>query len=211
MSTVSSAGKVAYVYDEGTDTWFPVAGSANTSEDYSWSGSHSFSNSVSFDQVIGSKAGVNNFSGPAERDLAIPTPVNGVVAFLRTDTSGKQVNNIQYYHNGTWRVYGDNANLVEKTSNYSLTLGDGGKTFMMTSSSQVGVSIPTNASVSYPIGTQFAFIQTGTGSIVFSPIETNTTTILSKNNNRKTASQISQAILVKKEADVWMLMGDLTA
>lgn len=210
MSTVSSDGKVAYIYDQPTDTWYPVAGSANTSQSYNWAGTHRFGNTVTFDQVVTSKAGINNFANPAARDSAIPSPINGTVVFVRTDASGNQTNHVQYYANGSWRVYGDNANLIEKTSNYTLSLGDGGKTFMMTSSSQISVSVPKNETVAYPVGTQFAFIQTGSGQIVFSAIEPTTTSILSKNQNKKTAAQYSQAILVKKDTDTWILMGDLT-
>tara|TARA_R110001606_G_scaffold301075_1_gene448754 strand:+ start:2279 stop:2914 length:636 start_codon:yes stop_codon:yes gene_type:complete len=210
VATVSSDGKVAYIYDEPTDTWHPVAGSANTSQSYVWSGTHNFNNTTTFEQVVTSKAGVNNFASPAARDLAIPSPVNGTVVFVRTDSSGNQTNHIQYYSSGSWRVYGDNANLIEKSSNYTLNLGDGGKTFMMTSSSQISISVPTNSSVAFPVGTQFAFIQTGAGAIVFSAITPTTTTIFSKNQNKKTAAQYSQAILVKKDTDTWILMGDLT-
>lgn len=211
MATVSSNGKVAYIYDQATDTWHPVAGSANTSQSYLWSGTHRHQNTVTFDQVVSAKAGINNFSNPAARDAAIPSPVNGTTVFVRTDASGNQVNHIQYYSNGNWRVYGDNANLNERLSSFTIGMGDSGRTILLNSSSQISVSIPTNASVNFPIGTQIAFIRFGTGAVVFAPANATTTTLLSKNSNKKISAQYSQALLIKKDTDVWLLIGDLTA
>lgn len=211
MATISSDGKVAYIYNEATDTWYPVAGSANTSQSYLWSGTHRHQNTVTFDQVVTAKAGVNNFANPAARDAAITSPVNGMTAFVRTDASGNQVNHLQYYSNGLWRVYGDNANLNEKTASFTLGSADAGKTIVLNSSSQITVSIPTDAALAFPNGTQFAFIRFGTGAVVFAPANATTTSLLSKNSNKKIASQYSQALLVKKDTDVWLLIGDLTA
>ena len=211
MATVSSNGKVAYIYDQATDTWHPVAGSANTSQSYVWSGTHKHNNSVTFEQVVSAKAGINNFSNPAARDAAIPSPVNGTTVFVRTDSSGNQVNNIQYYLNGAWRVYGDNANLNEKTSSFTIGMQDSGKTIVLNSSSQIAVSVPTDASVNFPVGTQIAFIRFGSGEVVFAASNATTTSLLSKNSNKKISAQYSQSLLIKKDANVWLLIGDLTA
>jgi hypothetical protein len=203
MSTVSGVGKVAYVYDEPTDTWHPVAGYANTTENYSWSGPHTFTNTVSFDSVLNAKAGVNNFFDEAARDIELPSPANGTVAFIRS------LNQIQYRSGGVWRVYGDNANLSEKTESYTLALSDAGKTFQINSSSSVVITIPTEASVGFANGAQIAFIRTGTGRVEFtSPIGIN---ILSKNSNKSISSQYSPATLIKRDATNWILIGDLTA
>jgi hypothetical protein len=211
VATVSSNGKVAYIYDQATDTWHPVAGSANTSQSYVWSGTHKHNNSVTFEQVVSAKAGINNFSNPAARDAAIPSPVNGTTVFLRTDSSGNQVNNIQYYLNGAWRVYGDNANLNEKTSSFTIGMQDSGKTIVLNSSSQIAVSVPTDASVNFPVGTQIAFIRFGSGEVVFAASDATATSLLSKNSNKKISAQYSQSLLIKKDANVWLLIGDLTA
>jgi len=203
MSTISGVGKVAYVYDEPNDTWHPVAGYANTTESYSWSGPHTFTNTVNFDSVLNAKAGVNNFFDEAARDTELPSPANGAVAFIRS------LNQIQYRSGGVWRVYGDNANLSEKTSSYTLALSDAGKTFQINSSSSVVITIPTEASVGFANGAQIAFIRTGTGRVEFtSPIGIN---ILSKNSNKSISSQYSPATLIKRDATNWILIGDLTA
>jgi len=203
MSTISGVGKVGYVYDQPTDTWHPIAGYANTTEAYAWSGSHNFSNTVNFDSVLTAKAGVNNFQSESTRNAAIPSPINGIVVFIRDS------NQIQYYHNGSWRVYGDNANLAEKTSGHVLELIDAGKTIQMNVSSAHTVTIPTNAQVSFQIGTQIAFIQIGLGQTSFT--SASGVDILSKNSNKKISARYSPATLIKRDTNTWILIGDLTA
>ena len=211
MSTISNVGKVAYVYDQPNDTWHPVAGYTNTTEPFAWSGAHNFSNTVNFNSVLNAKAGINNFLDAAARDLAITSPINGIVVFVRQTNAGAVINQIQYYFNGAWRVYGENANLVTKTSNHTLELADAGRTLDVDVATANTITIPTNASVPFLIGTQIAFIQTGAGQTSFAAANSITTTILSKNSNKKIASRYSPATLIKKDTDTWILIGDLTA
>jgi hypothetical protein len=203
MSTISVVGKVAYIYDQPTDTWHPVAGYANTTETYTWSGPHTFSNTVNFDSVLTAKAGINNFQSETTRNAAIPSPINGIVVFIRDS------NQIQYYHNGAWRVYGDNANLVEKTAGHVLELVDAGTTIQMNVSSGHTVTIPTNAQVPFQIGTQIAFVQIGLGQTSFTSVLG--VEILSKNSNKKISARYSPATLIKRDTNTWILIGDLTA
>jgi|694.fasta_scaffold84621_6 hypothetical protein len=211
MSTISNVGKVAYVYDQPNDTWHPVAGYTNTTEAFAWSGAHNFSNTVNFNSVLNAKAGINNFLDAAARDLAITSPTNGIVVFVRQTNAGAVINQIQYYFNGAWRVYGENANLVTKTSNHTLELADAGRTLDIDVATTNTITIPTNAAVPFLIGTQIAFIQTGAGQTVFSPSDAVTVIILSKNSNRKISSRYSPATLIKKDTNTWVLVGDLTA
>jgi hypothetical protein len=211
MSTISNVGKVAYVYHQPTDTWHPVAGYTNTTESFSWSGPHSFSNTVNFSSVLNARAGVNNFQSPSARNAAIPSPTNGTVAFVRQSNSGAILNQIQYFFNGSWRVYGENVQLVSKTASHVLELSDAGRTIDMNVSTANTVTVPTNASVPFLIGTQIAFVQTGAGQTNFIASDPNTVIILSKNSNRKISSRYSPATLIKRDTDTWVLVGDLTA
>jgi hypothetical protein len=211
MSTISNVGKVAYVYDQPNDTWHPVAGYTNTTEAFAWSGAHNFSNTVNFNSVLNAKAGINNFLDAAARDLAITSPTNGIVVFVRQTNAGAVINQIQYYFNGAWRVYGENANLTTKTSNHTLELADAGRTLDIDVATANTITVPTNASVPFLIGTQIAFIQTGAGQTSFSPADGITVIILSKNSNRKISSRYSPATLIKKDTNTWVLVGDLTA
>lgn len=209
MTAFDSIGKVAYVYDQSDDKWYPVAGYASTTAPYSWSGTHQFTNTVTFDSVLNAKAGVNNFLDPADRAAAISSPTNGLVTFIRQTNEGQILNQIQYYYNGAWRVYGENAQLFSRSTSFTLSLSDAGRTIDAESSSSITVTIPLNSSVPFLVGTQIAFIQTGAGQLVFVP--DSGVTLLSKNNNKKVAARYSPATLIQKSANTWILIGDLTA
>jgi hypothetical protein len=209
MSTIDSVGKVAYIYNQPEDKWYPVAGYASTTVPYSWSGVHAFTNSVSFDSVVNAKAGVNNFLNPNSRNLAIPSPINGLVVFIQQTDEGQVLNQIQYYHLGAWRIYGDNAQLSSKTTSFTLSLADSGRTIDAESSTSISVTIPLHSSVPFLVGTQIAFIQTGAGQLVFVP--DSGVTLLSKNSNKKIAARYSPATLIQKSLNTWVLIGDLTA
>jgi hypothetical protein len=213
VSTISNVGKVAYLYDQPTDTWYPMAGYTNTTEPFSWSGTHTFTNTVNFNTVLNAKGGVNNFERPSDRNTAIPAPVEGTVVFVRLAADGSVVNQIQYYFNGVWRVYGENAQLLSRNTTFTLSLADSGKTIDINSATNVTVTIPANITGStFPVGTQIAFIRSGTGQVNFitasgGPL----VTLQSKNGNKRIAAQYSPATLIHKGNNVWILIGDLTA
>ena len=209
MSTISGVGKIAYLYDQPTDTWYPMAGYTNTTENFTWSGTNLYSNTVTFASVLNARAGVNNFLDPSARDSTIPSPTNGIVAFIRQSNSGEVLNQIQYFFNGAWRLYGENAQLSLRSSSFSLSLLDAGRTIDVEASANATITIPTNSSVPFLVGTQIAFIQTGVGQLIFNP--DSGVTLLSKNSNRKVAARYSPATLIQKSANTWILIGDLTA
>jgi len=210
MATISSNGKVAYIYDTQTDAWYPVAGTTNTSANYQWTGTHSFaSNPVTFDQVVKAKAGVNNFQNPTARDAVITSPSDGIVCFVRQTDIGVQINQVQYYYNGVWRSVTDSADLSAKVANYTLGLTDAGKTITMNSASDLTVTIPLNSSVPFVSGQRLDIIRIGTGEV--SIAGTAGVTINSKNSNKKISSQYSGATLIKIDTNTWVLIGDLKA
>ena len=212
MTTFSNISKVAYVYDEASDTWYPVAGMVDTSADIAWSGEHDFSgplsvtNSVDISGNLIANGSFNYYTSIA----ALPSSsTNGAMAMV---LDGNVIRPL-FYQDGSWRLFGGNALLETKTSNYTLALSDAGKTLEVSGSSILTITIPLDSAVNFPVGAQIAFVQAGLGQISFagqSGVPTSVT-ILSKNNNKKTSTQYTQAILVKKAANVWYLFGDLTA
>lgn len=216
MATVSSTSKVAYIYDSATDTWYPTAGLASTSADYNWSGDHSFSSTVdfsaavTFENVLNAKAGVNNFQNPAVRDAAIPSPTNGIVAFIRQDANGNVINQIQYYYNGSWINYGQ-VTLEEKTASDTVALNDVNKLIKVNSSSDLEMLIPAESSVNFPIGSRIEFFRAGTGEVTITAAGGSGVTIRSKLNNNRISVQYSGALITKIGSDEWHLIGDLKA
>ena len=209
MTTTSSVGKIAYIYDQGTDTWYPVAGSTNTAANFVWTGSHSFSSSVSFASVLTAKAGINNFQNATERDAAITAPTNGVVAFVRQTNTGVVINEVQYYHNGLWREYNDAAKILSLIDNYTLNLSDAGKTIKITAASDKTVTLPANNSVAFVVGQKIEIIRNGAGEVSITPAAG--VALNSKNTNKRIAAQYSGAVLLKDDTNTWILIGDLKA
>lgn len=218
MAQIGTIGKISYVYDQQSDTWHPIAGMTDTSANFTWTGNHTFSQSgaVSINGPAVASAGINNFLSVTDRNTKIASPVNGTIAILPVNN----VMQLQYFNAGSWRLFGDNAFLEERTTSnfvnnnvYNLVLADAGKTLQMNSSLSHIVTIPFDSTINFPIGSQIAFIQEGAGQTEFRGAQgsTTTVTVLSKNSNRKLSSRFSQSILVKKAADTWYLMGDLTA
>ena len=207
MATISSNAKVGYIYQD--NTWYPIAGgTVNTAATFGWTGAHSFGAAVSFSEVVQAKAGVNNFQNPTARDASITSPSNGIVVFVRQNNNGDVINQIQYYHSGSWVNYG-NVEIDEKTSSYTIALKDVDKMIKMNSSSNLTLTIPPESSVNFPIGSRLEVYRAGTGEVTFAPGAS--VDIRSKLNNTKIAIQYSGAMLTKIGSNEWHLIGDLKA
>ena len=209
MTTKNTTGKVAYMYDEETDTWYAISGAINTAAPYTWTSTQSFNNTILANDVLNAKAGVNNFQNPTARNTAIPSPINGIVCFVRQEDSGAIINQLQYYYNGVWRDHQDSTTLSAKTASYTLALTDAGKTINMNVATANDLTIPLNGSAPFAIGQRLDIIQTGAGQTTIVP--TSGVTLNSKNSNKKIAARYSGATLIKLDTDTWILIGDLTA
>lgn len=219
MAQISSNPKPSYIYDQDTNTWYPIGGQVNLSLNYPWTGTHNFANTVTFADVVNARAGVNNFLNPAARDAAIPSPINGIVCFVRQDASGNVINQIQYYYNA-WISYDATlqANLdtlkqkvdyVYSTSNYTVSAAAAGKTIYMDSSSDLTVTIPLNSTAAIDNYVKMDFIRGGSGKVTFTgPVGVS---IVSKFGNKNIAGQYAVGTLLKVNTNTWLLVGDLIA
>jgi hypothetical protein len=73
-------------------------------------------------------------------------------------------------------------------------------------------SIPTNASVAFPIGAQINIIAIGAGQVTINAVTSGTTTVLSNGATAaapKLRVQYSSATLIKVATDAWYVIGDL--
>lgn len=207
MATIDTSGKLAYMYDENTDTWYAVSGSINTAAAYTWQNTNTYENTVIFEDVVRAEAGINNFQNPTARDAAITAPTNGIVCFVRQDDLGTQINQVQYYYNGVWRYVADGSQILSKIDNYTLQFSDAGKAVIMNSASDRTVTIPTNASVSFAIGQRIDVIRYGLGNVTIAP---DTGVILhSAESLTNLREQYSAGTIMKTGTDTWVLIGDL--
>ena len=96
---------------------------------------------------------------------------------------------------------------------YTFVLGDANNELITASNASAQTySIPTNASVAFPIGCQINIIQIGAGQVTINAVTSGTTTVLS---NAATAAapklrvQYSSATCIKVGTDTWYVVGDI--
>lgn len=92
---------------------------------------------------------------------------------------------------------------------YTFVLVDAGYVCTFTNASPVTVTVPPESSVNFPITTQIELIQDGAGKVTVAPGVG--VTIQSQAGNLSLAAQYSNAVLIKKAADTWYLVGTLIA
>lgn len=131
--------------------------------------------------------------------LTLTTPVLGVASATSLAVSGSVsvVGNVVYH-----------IAINNQTTAYTLTLADDGKIVEVLSATAVNVTIPLESSVAFPIGTQITVIQTGAGQLTFVPTGGVT---LNGNPGVKTRGQWTAGTLIKRAANTWILLGDLSA
>ena len=88
---------------------------------------------------------------------------------------------------------------------YTFALADSGGYFRFTNASPVSVTIPSNASVAFDIGTQIDVLQGGAGKVTFG----GSVTINSLSGNKSLSGQYAGGTLVKSDTDTWDLVGSL--
>lgn len=99
-----------------------------------------------------------------------------------------------------------------QTADYTLVLGDAGKSVEMNLGSATVVTVPPNASVAFPVGTVIELSRIGAGSVTITPgaavtlpnrLEAAGTT------SRTIPNQWSAASIRKRATNVWVLVGDI--
>ena len=123
--TIDSSGKPGYMFQQGATStdgvWYLLAAKSDTASGYDWYGAHTFFNTVTTDATVILRDGFNNFLNPAARDAAITSPVQGTLAFVRQDSGGNTINQIQYYSGSTWTAV--DADITGVTASTGLTGG----------------------------------------------------------------------------------------
>lgn len=94
-----------------------------------------------------------------------------------------------------------------QASSYTLVLADAGTVIEMNSSSAITLTIPSNASVAFPVGTVIEVMQVGSGTVNI--VAAGGVTIKSP-ASLTTRTQWSSIGLRKRFTDTWILSGDLT-
>ena len=95
---------------------------------------------------------------------------------------------------------------------YTTVLNDNGQVITMNNASANTLSIPTNASVAYPVGTQINVLQIGAGQTTIQAVTSGTTSILSTAATAaapKIRARYGMATCIKAATDTWYVVGDI--
>jgi hypothetical protein len=106
-----------------------------------------------------------------------------------------------------------NLTIDPETASYTAVLANNGQLVTMNNASANTFSIPTDASVDFPIGTQINVLQIGAGQTTIQAVTAGTTTIVSTGGTAaapKLRVRYSSATCIKLGANSWVVMGDIS-
>lgn len=92
---------------------------------------------------------------------------------------------------------------------YTLVATDAGDVVTLTNGSAITVTVPTNASVAFPIGTQITLAQMGAGKVTVAGAVG--VTVYSSDSFLSLRTQYSSGTLIKTATNTWLLIGDIAA
>ena len=92
---------------------------------------------------------------------------------------------------------------------YTIALTDAGYLVTLSNAAAITLSVPTDASVAFPIGTQILLMQFGAGQVTVAAVTPGTTSVNGK-NGLKTSGQYSIISMIKVAANSWVVAGDAT-
>lgn len=80
---------------------------------------------------------------------------------------------------------------------------------LMNKATAVNFTIPTNASVAYPVGTALTVLNIGAGTCTIKAVTSGTTTVLSAGATaaQPTLAQYKSAVCIKTATDTWYVVG----
>lgn len=97
---------------------------------------------------------------------------------------------------------------AQTSTTYTLVLGDAGKLVTLTNGSAITLTVPTNASVAFPVGTVVALAQLGAG-LVSVAGDTGVTINGVTPGDEDLVGQWATASLTKLATDTWLLSGGI--
>jgi hypothetical protein len=141
--------------------------------------------------------------------LPVATGISGlgsnVATFLATPSSANFASMISD-EIGTGNVLLSDMATNAQAASYTLVLTDKAKVVEMSNASANNLTVPLNATVAFPVGTQIHIVQSGAGQttvVATGGVTINTATTL------KLRAQWSAATLIKRAENTWVLVGDL--
>lgn len=99
------------------------------------------------------------------------------------------------------------ARIVSVTASKTLALAEAGCLIQVNSSSALTITVPANASVAFPVGTEIEIMRYGSGAVTIAAASG--VTIYCSETARTIADQYTSAVLKKVAANTWVLQGNI--
>ena len=99
-----------------------------------------------------------------------------------------------------------------QTADYTPVLNDQYQALvLMNKATAINFTIPTNASVAYPVGTAITVLNIGAGALTIKAVTSGTTTVLSAGAvaAQPTLAQYKTAVCIKTATDTWYVVGGI--
>jgi len=215
MATINTTDpKPGYVYNQDDDTWYPLLGLATQALDEL---TDVVITSPTTSQILVYN-GTNWVNGGETGDISAVTSGTGITVTNGTGpiptiaidtTTTVDLSTAQTLSNKTI-IYTINA---QTSASYTTALSDAAAIVTMNNGSANTFSIPTNASVQYPVGSSITVIQIGAGQTTINAVSSGTTTIASTGATPTAPvlrAQYSSATCIKVATDTWYVVGDIS-
>jgi len=195
-----------------------------------WNGKQAALNGTGFVKISGTTISYDNSTYlTANQSITLSGDVTGsgatsISTTLATVTQASSGNFVKITLDTKGRVTGNTAVLAaditalgfavstittnRQTASYTLVLADANKLVEMNVATANTLTVPTNATVAFPIGTQILISQYGAGAATITAASG--VTLRSESAKLKTNGQYSGATLVKIATDEWYVFGNLT-
>jgi hypothetical protein len=146
----------------------------------------------------------------------------GVATFLATPSSSNLAAAVSDETGSGSLVFGTGPTLTDpkinlgidaETVSYTAVIGNNSQIVTMNNASANTFSIPTDASVDFPVGAQITVLQIGAGQTTIQAVTSGTTTINSTGataNAPKLRVRYSSATCIKLSANNWVVIGDIS-
>jgi hypothetical protein len=132
---------------------------------------------------------------------------------IAIDSTVATLTGTQTFTNKTLTDAKINLGFDAETASYTAVLANNSQVVTMDNGSANTFSIPTNASVAFPIGTQINVLQIGAGQTTIQAVTSGTTTIQSTGGTAaqpKLRARYSAATCLKAGTDLWYVFGDIS-
>ena len=131
----------------------------------------------------------------------------GVATFLATPSSANLATMITD-EIGTGNIVLSEIATSAQTGSYTLVAADRGKIVEMNVGSANTLTVPLDSSVNFPVGTQIDILQVGSGKTTIQGATVDV--VVNATPGRAIRAQWGGATLIKRAANTWVLIGDLT-